>query len=59
MLDAIEAGKQPPASAAELRPTIELISSLYKSAATHAPVRQGSIHPGDPFYEHVAGTFAR
>jgi predicted dehydrogenase len=58
-LDALEAGLRPPASAAELRPTIEFISALYKSAATHGSVERGSIRPGDPFYDHVAGTFAR
>jgi predicted dehydrogenase len=58
-LDAIEAGRRPPASAAELRPTIEFISALYKSAATRASVERGSIRPGDPFYEHVAGTLTR
>ena len=59
LLDAFEAGRRPPASAGELRPTFELISSLYKSAATRTPVRRGSIQPGDPFHEHVAGTLAR
>jgi predicted dehydrogenase len=59
LLDALEAGRRPPASAAELRPTIELMSALYKSAATSRAVEHGSIHPGDPFYAHVAGTLAR
>ena len=55
----LEAGRRPPASAAEHRPTIELITSLYKAAATGRRVQNGSIRPGDPFYEHVAGTLAR
>lgn len=59
VLDALAAGRRPPASAAEHRPTIELISALYKSAATRTSVESGSIRPGDPFYEHVAGTLAR
>lgn len=59
VLDALESGRRPPASAAEHRPTIELITALYKSAATRAPVSRGSIQPGDPFYAHVAGTLAR
>jgi len=59
VLDALEAGRPAPASAAEHRPTIELISALYKSAATRTAVQNGSIRPGDPFYEHVAGTLAR
>jgi predicted dehydrogenase len=58
-LDAIEAGHRPPASSAEHRPTIELISALYRSAATGERVERGAIRPGDPFYEHVAGTLAR
>lgn len=56
LLDAYEAGRRPPASAADLRPTLELISALYRSAATRAPATRGSIQPGDPFYEHVGGT---
>lgn len=59
VLDALEAGQRPPASAAEHRPTIELITALYKSAATRQRVQRGSIRPGDPFYEHVAGTLGR
>jgi predicted dehydrogenase len=57
-LDAIESGRPPPACAADLRPTIEFISAIYKSAATVAPVERGSIRPGDPFYERVGGTLA-
>ena len=59
VLDALEAGRRPPASAHEHRATIELVSALYKSAATGKSVRRGSIEPGDPFYERVAGTLAR
>ena len=58
-LDAIEAARRPPASAADLRPTMEFISALYKSAATRKPVERGSTRPGDPFYDRVAGTFVR
>ena len=59
VLDALETGRRPPASTAEHRPTIELMSALYKSAATRTGVERGSIRPGDAFYEHVAGTLAR
>ena len=59
LLDALDAGRRPPASAAEHRPAIELITSLYKAAATGRRVQKGSIQPGDPFYERVAGTLAR
>lgn len=58
-LDAISAGRRPPASAADMRPTIEFITALYKSAAIRRPVERGSIQPGDPFYDHVAGTLVR
>lgn len=58
LLDAYEARLRPPASAAELRETFDFVSSLYKSAATGAPVARDSIQPDDPFYERVAGTFA-
>jgi predicted dehydrogenase len=59
LLDAYEARRRPPASAAELGETFDFITSLYKSAATRAPVARRSIQPGDPFYERVAGTLAR
>lgn len=59
VLAAFEARQKPPATAADLRPTFDLISSLYKSAALGMPVRRGSIRPGDPFYDHVAGTLAK
>ena len=39
----------------EVRPVLDLVSSLYKSAATGNVVRRGSIAPGDPFYARVSG----
>lgn len=42
LLDAYEAGRRPPASAGDVRDTIELISSLYRSAASGSPVSRGS-----------------
>jgi len=57
-LESLERSEAPPASASEVRPTLEFISSLYKSGAKGAPVPRGSITPGDPFYRHVAGTLA-
>jgi hypothetical protein len=59
LLDAFEERRRPPASAHEIRPTIELISSLYKSAATGQRIARGSIVPGDPFYQHAGGTLAQ
>lgn len=46
-----------PASTASVRETTDFLSSLYKSAFTGDTVKRGSIQPGDPFYEHVAGSF--
>jgi predicted dehydrogenase len=55
MLDALAAGERPPAGTDEIRPTIEFLSALYKSGMTHELIAQGSIQPGDPFYDHVSG----
>ena len=54
-LEAMDAGRRPPVSGPDLRPTFEFVSALYKSAATGQIVRPGDIRPGDPFYRHVAG----
>jgi predicted dehydrogenase len=37
-----------------IRPTYDLISSLYKSARTGREVKRGSIVPGDPYYDRFA-----
>jgi predicted dehydrogenase len=58
MLDALDAGQRPPAGTAEIRGTIEFLSALYKSGLTGEPVTQGTIGPGDPFYDHVSGRVA-
>jgi predicted dehydrogenase len=58
LLDAMDAGRHPPAGLGEIRPTFELLSALYRSAATGRAVRRGEIAPGDPFYDHVAGMAA-
>lgn len=55
MVDALAAGERPPAGTAEIRPTIEFLSALYKSGLTGEPIAQGSIQPGDAFYDHVSG----
>lgn len=55
VLDALEAGRRPPAHAAAVRPTLELLTALYKSSRTKATMLRGSIVPGDPYYEHVSG----
>ena len=56
VLDAMRDGTRPPATVEQIRPTIELLTAIYKSSHTGQPVAQGSIQPGDPFYAHVSGT---
>jgi len=46
----LRAGRRPRASGADGRTSLELVSALYKSARTGAPVAAGEIGPGDPFY---------
>jgi predicted dehydrogenase len=58
LLDAMDRGQPPPAGIADVRPTFEFLSALYRSAARREVVRRGDIAPGDPFYAHVAGTLA-
>jgi predicted dehydrogenase len=55
LLEAMDSGVAPPAGTADVRPTLELLSSLYRSAAEGEVVRRGDIRPGDPFYSHVGG----
>jgi predicted dehydrogenase len=54
-----KAGRRPLVSGPEARRTIEFITALYKSAATGKPVQPGTIKAGDPFYDHVGGTFTQ
>ncbi len=58
VLDRLACGERPEVSGGESRRTLEFLSALYQSAATDRTVRAGEIRPGDPFYQHVAGTFA-
>lgn len=53
------AQRRPLVSGHEARRTIEFITALYKSAATGLPVKPGTITEGDPFYDHVGGTFTK
>ncbi|HJP80472.1 MAG TPA: Gfo/Idh/MocA family oxidoreductase [Pseudonocardiaceae bacterium] len=55
LLDAMERGERPPASGEAGRATLELVTALYRSAFTGAPVRRGEIGPHDPFYHHLHG----
>lgn len=55
LLDNLDHHTRPLTSVVDVRPTLELITGIYKSAATGQRVRQGSIMAGDPFYAHVSG----
>jgi predicted dehydrogenase len=55
VLDAMRDGTRPPANVDDIRPTFELLTAIYKSSRTGLPIAQGSIIPGDPFYDHVSG----
>ena len=59
LLECMDQGTPPLARTADVRPTLEFITSIYKSAATGCAVQQGTIAEGDPFYTHVAGQGAR
>lgn len=59
ILDCLDHATQPLTSTAGVRPTIEFISAIYKSAATGQIVQQGSIIEGDPFYYHVSGQLSQ
>ena len=54
-LDAYDAGERPPVSGADVRPTLEFLAALYKSAITGQPVLRGSIGPDDPYYTAMCG----
>lgn len=58
VFDAVDAGQAPPASVAEIRPTMELVTAIYASAFTGRPVTAGEIGPGSPFYDRLDGTGA-
>jgi predicted dehydrogenase len=49
------AGRKPELTAAEVRPMLELLTALYKSADSGTAVPAGSIRPGDPYYEALSG----
>ncbi|HWS38656.1 MAG TPA: Gfo/Idh/MocA family oxidoreductase [Actinoplanes sp.] len=61
LLDALDAGTEPPVSIGDTRRTMEFIAALYASAATGQQVRRGEIKDGHPFYRSMNGdrwTFA-
>jgi predicted dehydrogenase len=51
----LDANRAPSTSGPGARRTLELLTAIYKSAFTGAPVAAGSIRPGDPFYSAVHG----
>lgn len=55
VLGALERGETPWPGVADVRPTIEFLSSMYKSALTSQTITRGSILPGDPFYSSMNG----
>lgn len=55
VIEALKAGKRPPASGSDGRKVLDFIASLYKSAFTGRTVRHGEITPGDPFYHSMDG----
>ena len=55
----MDAGARPLTSGPESRRTVDLLTSIYKSAFTGETIRAGSIRPGDPHYEAVQGADPR
>jgi predicted dehydrogenase len=51
----MDANTRPLLSGPEARHTLELLTALYKSAFTGAPVARGSIKPDDPYYRAIHG----
>ncbi|WP_430782922.1 Gfo/Idh/MocA family protein [Actinoplanes sp. G11-F43] len=61
VLDALDAGSEPPVGIADTRRTMEFVAALYASAATGQRVRRGEIGADHPFYRAMNGdrwTFA-
>jgi predicted dehydrogenase len=56
VLDAMDGHADALVSMADIRPTFDLITSLYKAASTGQTVGRGSIVPGDPYYQHFAAS---
>ncbi len=55
LLAHLDAGTRPHTALEGVRPTLELLSGIYKSAFTGEVVRAGSILPGDRFHAAVNG----
>ncbi|MGC4071547.1 MAG: Gfo/Idh/MocA family oxidoreductase [Nibricoccus sp.] len=57
-VDDMDAGRRPLTSGEQARRTLDLLTSIYKSAFTGEIVARGSIKPGDPFYTALHGNRA-
>lgn len=55
LADDILSGRRPETSGKAAEITLDLLTSIYKSAFTGMPVQRGSIQPGDPFYSSFHG----
>lgn len=52
---AFDLRQRPPVDTDSLRPTMEFLTALYKSAATDSTVRRGTLTPDDAFYHALTG----
>nr|WP_281240972.1 Gfo/Idh/MocA family oxidoreductase [Actinopolyspora mzabensis] len=57
LVTAMREGARPPCDEREGRRILELVTALYKSAATGREVRSGEIGPDDPFHTVIHGGF--
>ena len=55
LLDAMDRGVRPPLSGRQGRQGLELVTGIYQSAFTRAPVRRSEITPDSPFYRSLHG----
>ncbi len=58
VVDCMRAGDRPPAGPRGVRPTMEFITALYRSAMTGVPVARASLTREDPFYHALHGNLA-
>jgi predicted dehydrogenase len=58
VLDALDAGQEPPVRLTDARTTLELVAAIYKSSFSGRPVARGEIASDDPFAQRMDGTGA-
>jgi len=56
VLDAMDGRTDALVSMADIRPTFDLLTSIYKAASTGQTVQRGSIVREDPYYRHFAAS---